>query len=153
ITTSSTAAKAVYAQALAVALGIYADTRSLGGQALADNGWAVAYGFNISLAGGGGSPYTVGSGNTTAFPTRMGTSPTVLAILQKVNASFTPSNGYFYGSSSSNTGTTQANTVLSGINTGGDIALVTSDSASTGADAALITSLKPLNTGELVVAV
>jgi hypothetical protein len=138
-----------YAQAFATALGIYADTRGLGGQAVIDGGYATRYGFNTSVDGGGASAFSIGS-NTSAFPS-MGSAPTVSDILETVNNNFNPSYGSFYGGSS--TKTWQANAVLNGINSGGDIALVNSDSAVTGDDQPLATSLHPLLTGTITVAV
>jgi hypothetical protein len=146
---TGTTTKSAYAQAFAVALGIYADTRSLGGQSLVDNGKAVQFGFNVSLAGGGASTYSIG-GNTYAFP-NMGSAPTVLQILDTVNDNFNPASGSFYGGNSSKT--SQANNVLNGINTGGDIALVTSDSAMAADDQPLATALRPMTTGTVYVAV
>jgi protocatechuate 3,4-dioxygenase beta subunit len=141
--------KNTYIQAFAVALGVYADTRSLGGQSLLDNGYAAKYGFLVSLAGGGSSTFSL-RGSTSAFP-GLGNSASVLQILQAVNDNFSPSSGTFYGGSSWLTG--DANDVLNGINTVGDISLVTSDSASISDGQPLVSALAPMATGTLVVAV
>jgi hypothetical protein len=106
-----------YIQAFAVALGIYADTTSLGGASLIANGLAAKYGFNVTSAGGGNSTFNI-TGNEAAFP-GLGSNPTVFQILAVVDANFNPATGLFYGGDQ--TLTSEANNVLNGINTKGDI--------------------------------
>src|SRR5205814_7403084 len=71
--------KNTYVQAFAVALGLYADTTSLGGQSLLNNGLAAQYGFVVT-AGGAGT-FNVG-GNGAAFGVANNTTLTVQQILQ-----------------------------------------------------------------------
>jgi hypothetical protein len=104
--------KNTYVQAFAVALGVYADTSSLGG-----NATATKYGFKVTTAGGGGATWTIGS-NSPAFGGQTG-ALTVMQILQAIDANFTPSTGTFYGGDQTKTG--DANNVLNGINTTGDV--------------------------------
>ena len=108
--------KNTYVQAFAVALGLYADTTSLGGQSLINNGLATTYGFVVT-AGGAGT-FNVGS-NGSAFGASNGTSLSVLNILTVANSDFSPSTGLFYGGDQTNT--SAANNVLNGINSVGDI--------------------------------
>jgi hypothetical protein len=131
-----------YVQAFAVALGLYADTSTLGGQA------GAAYGFKVTATGAG--TFNVGS-NGAAFGVPNNTSVPVVQILQILDSKFSPSTGLFYGGNQ--TLTSQANNVLNGINTTGDISLVAADASSTGADAPLVTTLAPMSQGTLVVAV
>jgi hypothetical protein len=49
--TPSGVTKNTYVQAFAVALGVYADTTSLGGQSLINNGLAPTYGFVVTSGG------------------------------------------------------------------------------------------------------
>jgi hypothetical protein len=107
-----------FAQAFAVALGIYADTTSLGGQSLIDNGKAAKFGFNVSAGGGGSETYSISSNDQGAFPL-LGTSPTVLQIMQTVDNNYNSATGLFYGGDQNLT--SEANDVLSGINQKGDI--------------------------------
>ena len=117
--TPSGVTKNTYVQAFAVALGIYADSSSLGYN-------STAAGFGFVKAPGGGSSLTFGiGGNGPAFPV-LGSTATVLQILQAVNANFDPATGNFYGGDQ--TKTSDANNVLNGINTTGDITLVTTGS-------------------------
>lgn len=104
--------KNTYVQAFAVALGIYADTSSLGGSSV-----SASYGFTVSATGGGSATYGLGN-NGAAFP-GLGSNPTVLQILEAVDANFNPSTGLFYGGNQALT--SDANNVLNGINTAGDI--------------------------------
>ena len=127
--TPSGTAKNTYVQAFAVALGMYSTTSGLGGASLVSNGLAAKYGFKVSAVGGYGGTYAIGS-NGPAFPGLSG-SPTTFQLLQAVDANFSPSSGTFYGGDQ--TKTSDANNVLNGINTTGDIALVaTGGSASSG---------------------
>jgi hypothetical protein len=102
-----------YAQAFAVALGVYADTIGLG-----FNATAAAFGFNGTVAGGGNSTFNVGNDGA-AFGVPNGTTLTVFQILGAVNANFNPATGLFYGGDQ--TLTSAANDVLDGINQLGDI--------------------------------
>lgn len=114
--TPSGLTKNTYVQAFAVALGLYADTTSLGGQSLLDDGLAAKYGFVVTTGGAG--TFNVGS-NGAAFGVANNTDLSVSQILADVNASFDPSTGLFYGGDQ--TKTSAANNVLNGINTMGDI--------------------------------
>jgi hypothetical protein len=105
-----------YLQAFAVALGIYADTTSLGGQTLINNGLAAKYGFKVTVAGGGNATYNVGN-NGAAFGVPNGTTLTVYQIMAAADANY--SGGVFYGGSQSLT--SDLNNVLDGINSKGDI--------------------------------
>ena len=87
--------KNTYAQAFAVALGIYADTSSFGG-----NATAQGFGFNVTPAGSSGATYNVG-GNGSAFGVSNNTSLSVYRILQTLNTNFSPSTGSFYGGNQS----------------------------------------------------
>jgi hypothetical protein len=107
-----------YIQAFAVALGIYADTTSLGGQSLLDNGLAAKYGFMVTAAGGGNSTFNVGN-NGAAFGVPNGTSLTVFQIMAVANANFNPATGLFYGGDP--TLTSDLNNVLAGITVAGEI--------------------------------
>jgi hypothetical protein len=107
-----------YIQAFAVALGIYADTTSLGGQSLINNGLAAKYGFKVTSAGGGNATFNIGN-NGAAFGVSNGTSLTVFQILAIANANFNPATGLFFGGDPTLTG--DLNNVLNGINTKGDI--------------------------------
>jgi choice-of-anchor A domain-containing protein/uncharacterized repeat protein (TIGR01451 family) len=102
--------KNTYAQAFAVALGLYADTASLSGPSQ-----AAAYGFKVTAAGAG--TFNLGA-NAAAFP-GLGSNPTVMQILKAVDGFFTSATGLFYGGDQTKTG--DANNVLNGINTTGDI--------------------------------
>jgi hypothetical protein len=108
--------KNTYVQAFAVALGLYADTASLGGQSLINNGMASTYGFVITSSGAG--TFNVGT-NGAAFGVPNNTSLPVTQILSLADAAFTPSTGLF--SSGDATKTADFNNVLNGINTVGDI--------------------------------
>jgi hypothetical protein len=102
-----------YVQAFAVALGVYADTASLG-----FNSTAAKYGF-ISVPGGGGNlTFNIGS-NGAAFGVPNNTSLTVFQILTAANNNYNPVTGLFYGGDQ--TKTSDLNNVLDGINTTGDI--------------------------------
>jgi regulation of enolase protein 1 (concanavalin A-like superfamily) len=105
-------AKNTYLQAFAVALGMYADNPGLGYDAT-----AAKYGFAPVTGGGGSLSFNLGN-NGVAF-SGLGSTPTVLQILQAVDASFNPTTGLFFGGDSSKT--TAANNVLNGINTAGDV--------------------------------
>jgi hypothetical protein len=105
-------AKNTYLQAFAVALGMYADNPGLGYDAT-----AAKYGF-VPVTGGGGS-LSFNLGNNGAAIPGLGNTPTVLQILQAVDASFNPATGLFFGGDSSKT--SAANNVLNGINTTGDV--------------------------------
>jgi uncharacterized protein (DUF2141 family) len=143
--TPSGASKNTYVQAFAVALGLYADTSSLGGASIAST-LGAAFGFKITNLGGG--TFSIG-GNSAGFGGT--TLLTVFQILKFVDANFNPLTGLFYGGDATKTG--DANNVLNGINTSGDISLVTEGSTSSGADQPLVTALHPLQTGTIVVAV
>lgn len=108
--------KNTYVQTFAVALGLYADTTSLGGQSLINNGLASTYGFVVTASGAG--TFNVGSNGST-FGVANNTSLTVQQILQILNSNFNPSTGNFFGGDSTNTG--NANNVTNGINSTGDI--------------------------------
>jgi hypothetical protein len=115
--TPSGLTKNTYVQAFAAALGVYADTISLGGQSLINNGLASQYGFVVS-AGGGSATFNVGS-NGASFGVANGTSLTVSSILTTLNNNFSPTTGLFYGGDQ--TKTSAANNVVDGINSVGDI--------------------------------
>ena len=74
--TPSGLVKNTYVQAFAVALGVYADTTSLGGQSLVNNGLAAKYGFVVSAGGGDNATYNVGSDGA-AFGVANGTTLSV----------------------------------------------------------------------------
>ena len=105
--------KNTYVQAFCTALGIYADTTSLGG-----NATGAKYGFVASAAGGAPATWNLGSTGAT-FGMANNSSLSVLAILQVVNENFTASTGTFFGGSQSST--SDANTALNGINNKGDV--------------------------------
>ena len=115
-----------YIQTFAVALGIYADTTSLAGSSTL----ATRYGFSVSSAGFGSSTYNVQS-NGAAFGVANNTSVAVLSILQTINSNYSPTAGTFYGGSSTLGG--DANNVLNGINTTGDVASAVALDAPAGA--------------------
>jgi hypothetical protein len=114
--TPSGVTKNTYVQAFAVALGLYADTTSLGGASLISSGLAAKYGFVVTASGAG--TFNVGNDGA-AFGVANGTSLPVTQILQIVDSNFTPATGLFYGGNTSKT--SQANDVLNGINSVGDI--------------------------------
>ena len=116
--TPSGLVKNTYVQAFAVALGVYADTTSLGGQSLVNDGLAAKYGFVVSAGGGGNATYNVGSDGP-AFGVANGTTLTVSQILTTVNNNFTSSTGLFYGGDQ--TKTSGFNDILNGVNSNGDI--------------------------------
>jgi hypothetical protein len=111
--TPSGVVKNTYVQAFAVALGIYADTPGLG-----FNSTAAKFGFKPVPGGGGSLTFNVGS-NGAAFGVPNGTTLTVMQILQIVDSNFNPSTGLFYNGDQ--TKTSEANNVLDGINSTGDI--------------------------------
>jgi len=111
--TPSGVTKNTYVQAFAVALGMYADTGTLG-----YNTTAAKYGFKQISGGGGSLTYNVGS-NGAAFGVANNSTLTVSQLLQIVDGNFNPSTGNFYGGDQ--TKTSDANNVLNGINTTGDI--------------------------------
>ena len=59
--------KNTYVQAFAVALGLYADTTSLGGQSLLNNGLAAQYGFVVTASGHAST--SAATGRRSAWPT------------------------------------------------------------------------------------
>lgn len=105
-----------YLQAFANALGLYADTTSLGGASIVANGLAAQFGFVVTASGAG--TFNVGS-NGAAFGVPNNTSLPVFQILQIVDNNFSAATGLFYGGNQSTT--SLANNVLNGINTTGDI--------------------------------
>src|SRR6185312_13878636 len=107
-------------QAFAVALGMYADTSTLG-----YNSTAASFGFKSVSGGGGNLTYNVGS-NGAAFGVANSTKLPVFQLLTILDGNFSPSTGNFYGGNQ--TKTSEANNVVNGINTTGDIgqALVSS---------------------------
>ena len=111
--TPSGVTKNTYVQAFAVALGAYADTIGLG-----FNSTAMKYGFKPVPGGGLSLTYNIGS-NGAAFGVPNNTTLTVSQILTIVNNNFNPSTGLFYGGNQ--TLTSEANNVLDGINSTGDI--------------------------------
>ncbi|HYV35475.1 MAG TPA: SdrD B-like domain-containing protein [Gemmataceae bacterium] len=114
--TPSGVTKNTYVQAFAVALGLYADTQSLGGQSLLDNGLAAQYGFVVTASGAG----AFGVGNDgSAFGVPNGTPLPILQILQIADSNFASATGNFYSSDQAKT--SQANDVLNNINSIGDI--------------------------------
>ena len=117
-----------YIQTFAVALGIYADTTSLSGASTL----ATKYGFTVSSAGFGTATYNVGS-NGAAFGVANNTSLTVLSVVQTINSNYSPTTGTCYGGSS--TLGSDANNVLNGINTTGDVASDVALSAPAGSEA------------------
>jgi hypothetical protein len=103
-----------YAQAFAVALGVFADSASLG-----YNPTAAKFGFK-SLSGGGGLSLTFNVGsNGVALGLANNASYTVLQILQVANANYNSTTGLFFGGDQNKT--SALNNVLNGINQGGDI--------------------------------
>jgi hypothetical protein len=119
--------KNTYAQAFAVALGIYADTSTLGG-----NSTAQGFGFSVTAVGGGPATFNVGS-NGAAFGVANNASVSVLNVLHALDSNFSRSSGNFY--SNNQTLTTDANNVVNGINTTGDITNTLSLSAADGISA------------------
>ncbi len=119
--------KNTYVQAFAVALGIYADTTSLGGDATAQR-----YGFSITAAGGGPATFNVGS-NGAAFGVANNTNLSVTTVLQILNNKFSASTGNFYGGNQAST--SAANNVVNGINTAGDLTNTVALSAPAGTNA------------------
>ena len=133
--TPSGVAKNTYVQAFAVALGMYSRTSSLGGASLVADGLAAKYGFKVTTGGRAGATYAIGS-NGAAFPGLTG-SPSTIQLLKAVDANFSPATGNFYGGDQSKT--SDANNVLNGINTTGDITLVNDPSSvATGGTAQLV---------------
>ena len=114
--TPSGLTKNTYVQAFAVALGLYADTSSLGGASLVTSGLAAQYGFVVTASGAG--TFSVGNDGA-AFGVANGTSLPVTTILQTVNSNFSSSTGLFFGGDQ--TKTSAANDVLNSINSVGDI--------------------------------
>ncbi len=102
-----------YVQAFAVALGVYADSPSLG-----YNPTAAKFGFKSVSGGGGNLTFNIGS-NGAAFGVPNNTSLTVFQILAVANANYNPTTHLFYGGDQ--TLTSDLNNVLNGINTKGDI--------------------------------
>ena len=115
-----------YIQAFAVALGVYADTTSLAGSSTL----ATKYGFTVSSAGFGSATYNVRS-NGAACGVANNSNEAVISILQAINSDYSPTARTFYGGSS--TLCSEANTVLNGINTTGDVASAVSLAAPAGA--------------------
>jgi hypothetical protein len=116
--------KNTYVQAFAVALGIYADTSSLGG-----NSTGQQFGFKVTASGGGSATFNVAS-NGTAFGVANNSILSVQSILQTVNNNFSPSSGTFYNNNQ--TLTSAANNIVNGINTTGDITNILALSAAAG---------------------
>ena len=108
--------KNTYVQAFAVALGLYADTTSLGGQSLLDNGLAAQFGFVVTASGAG--TFNVGNSGA-AFGVANGTSVSVTQLLKTADDNFNSATGMFYGGDQTNT--SADNSVLNGINSVGDI--------------------------------
>lgn len=98
------------AQVLAVALGVYATTFSLGGTA------AGGYGFTVSAAGVGASTFDVGSSGA-VFGVANNTTLTVMQILQAANNQAVQGRLYDGNRSLDDL----ANTVFAGINQAGDL--------------------------------
>ena len=119
--------KNTYAQAFAVALGIYADTSALGG-----NSTAQSFGFTVSTVGGSPATYNVAS-NGAAFGVANNTNLSVVSVLQNLAANFSPASGTFFSNNQTLTG--DGNNVVNGINTTGDITNSSALSAATGATA------------------
>jgi hypothetical protein len=115
--TPSGLTKNTFVQSFAVALGMYASTTSLGGASLVANGMAAQYGFVVTVGGGQGATWMIGSDGS-AFGGQTG-SLSVLQVLQTVDASFSPTTGLFYGGDQGKT--SAANDVTDGINSVGDI--------------------------------
>jgi len=114
--TPSGVTKNTYVQAFANALGLYADTTSLGGQSLLNNGLAAQFGFVVTTSGAGS--FNIGS-NGVAFGVSNGSSLSVMQVLQIVDANFSASTGLFFAGDQ--TKTSQFNNVTNGINSLGDI--------------------------------
>jgi hypothetical protein len=103
----------VQAQVLAVALGVYATTASLGGNT------GVAYGFGVSATGLGADSFNVGSDGA-AFGVAKNTTCNVYELLLAVNNQ--ASNGILYkGSPMQSTLQGQASDLFNSLNTAGDI--------------------------------
>ncbi len=102
-----------YIQAFSVALGIYADTSSLGG-----NATAQSFGFTVSSAGGAAATFNVGN-NGAAFGVANNINLSIYTYLMILDGYFCPTNSLFYGGNS--TLTSDANNITNGINQGGDI--------------------------------
>src|SRR5207248_972046 len=79
--------KNTYVQAFAVALGLYADTSSLGGASLITNGLAAKFGFKVTTGGAG--TFNVGS-NGAAFGVAHGMLLSVFQILKIADSNFSP---------------------------------------------------------------
>lgn len=105
--------KNTYVQALAVALGCYASSTSLGA-----NSTTAGYGFKDSPGGTCADTFNVGS-NGAAFGVPNGTTLTVSQVMAIANAHFNPTTGLFYGGDQALA--SDLNNVLDGINSSGDI--------------------------------
>jgi hypothetical protein len=138
-----------FVQAAAVALGIYADTTGLGGAELVAQGLAAKYGITVTTAGGAGSTIS-DAASAPAFGTISKSAISAWQVLKTVDANYNPQAQSLFGGDS--VGLSMASDLLSRINAGGNIALVTPDGVSTG-DAPLASSLHPLLSGTLLVAV
>ncbi len=114
--TPSGVTKNTYVQAFAVALGMYADTSTLGFDSTAQQ-----FGFKPVSGGGGNATFNVGS-NGAAFGVANNTTLSVSQILTDVDASFNAALGTFFnGNQNQQTLTSDLNNVLNGINTTGDV--------------------------------
>jgi Ca2+-binding RTX toxin-like protein len=146
------AGNALYQQAFALALNVYATTASLGGQGLVQNGLAAKYGFRVSAGGAGVATADVGAG-AAAFDVAPGQS-TVLSALQLLQRLDDHYAGGFYGGNASLAG--QALSVVSAANAQGAINLIADGMGGPGTspDAnLLLASIADLYTGQLWVAV
>src|SRR5262249_28937757 len=148
------AGSALYQQAFALALNVYATTSSLGGQSLVQNGLAAKYGFTVTAAGAGAATVDLGAG-AAAFDVASapGTVLSVLELVQCLDGHWAA--GTFYGGDAGLT--SQALTVLNAVNSQGAINLVADGTR--GASGAVpdvsvvVASITDLYAGQLWVAV
>jgi hypothetical protein len=147
---SNGTANNTYVQAVAVALGIYADTSSLGGADIQANGMAQKYGFAVTAVGGAGA--TAGDGTSgPAFGTLNGTSLTVGQVLAVINANYNPQTQTLYGGDSVALG--MANNVLSQINAAGNVTLLAVGSGLTASNESLLGPTATLSRGLIWVSI
>jgi uncharacterized repeat protein (TIGR01451 family) len=107
-----------YLQAAGVALGIYADTTSLGGADIVANGLAAKYGILVTTAGGAGSTVSDGA-DAPAFGTLSGTPISTGRALKVANNYYDPKAQTFFGGDSVGIG--MANDLLNAINNAGGV--------------------------------
>jgi hypothetical protein len=140
----------VYTQAVAEALGIYADTTGLGGADLLSNGLAKKYSFAVTAAGGASATISDGT-DAPAFGTLSGTPLSAAQALATINANYNPQTQTLFGGDSVGIG--MANDLLNHINTAGNITLLALGSKLAIDNQALLSSASGLATGQLWVAI